>query len=505
VFSGIVTSRRITSDGSTFLIDKNGLFVVHENAGWVLKKNFFDEDHGVAKSAILTGDEEITIIGNRYWASSPVAGTEWYLVSQGSTGELLADFTLFLRMIALVVLVMLLAAAAAAVVFSRMITRPFKDLAAVFNVIAGGDLTVSSPDYAVKEAADLSAAFNHFAENIKTLVRAIMGRTEEIAGVGGNLASHMVEAGKMVGEITGNIEEVKGRVINQSASITQTNATMEQISANIEKLNGNAAKQSESVAQSSAAIEQMLTNIRSVTDTLVKNAANVTGLTEAAEAGRSGLTGVATDIQEIAKESEGLLEINAVMQNIASQTNLLSMNAAIEAAHAGEAGKGFAVVADEIRKLAENSSVQSKTIATVLKKIHGSIGKITTSTESVLDKFGAIEENVRIVTVQEENIRSAMEEQGQGSKQILEAIGNLHELSGTVKAGAEEMRRGSKEVMRESRNLEKAAGEITTGMDEMSQEAAHINGSAAAVQELTGRNQESVEALTRAVSKFKVA
>ncbi len=167
----------------------------------------------------------------------------------------------------------------------------------------------------------------------------------------------------------------------------------------------------------------MLANIQSVTQTLMKNVENVTELTQSSEAGHEGLRDVAYDIQDIARESEGLLEINAVMENIASQTNLLSMNAAIEAAHAGESGKGFAVVADEIRKLAESSSEQSKTISTVLKKIKASIDKISLSTDNVLKKFEVIDRGVKIVAEQEENIRNAMEEQDQGSKQILEAIG----------------------------------------------------------------------------------
>ena len=203
---------------------------------------------------------------------------------------------------------------------------------------------------------------------------------------------------------------------------------MEQITVTIDKLKGHVDNQSASVSQSSSAIEEMLANIQSVTQTLVKNAGNVKELIESSEVGRSGLRGVAEDIQEIARESEGLLEINAVMENIASQTNLLSMNAAIEAAHAGEAGKGFAVVADEIRKLAENSGEQSKTISSVLKKIKDAIDKITKSTESVLSKFEAIDGGVRTVSDQEENIRNAMEEQGEGSKQILEAVERLNDL-----------------------------------------------------------------------------
>jgi methyl-accepting chemotaxis protein len=113
------------------------------------------------------------------------------------------------------------------------------------------------------------------------------------------------------------------------------------------------------------------------------------------------------------------------MENIASQTNLLSMNAAIEAAHAGETGKGFAVVAGEIRKLAESSRLQSKTIGDVLKKIKASIDKITKSTENVLTKFEAMDSGVKTVVNQEENIRNAMEEQGQGSRQVLNSVSGI--------------------------------------------------------------------------------
>jgi methyl-accepting chemotaxis protein len=173
---------------------------------------------------------------------------------------------------------------------------------------------------------------------------------------------------------------------------------MEQVTLNINKLNGHVEQQTESVSQSSSAIEEMLANIQSVTQTLVRNAENVDELIDAAKVGRTGLEEVSSDIQEIARESAGILEINSVMQNISSQTNLLSMNAAIEAAHAGEAGKGFAVVADEIRKLAENSGKQSKTISQVLKTIKGSIDKITASTNTVLEKFQAIDDRVRIVS-----------------------------------------------------------------------------------------------------------
>jgi methyl-accepting chemotaxis protein len=248
----------------------------------------------------------------------------------------------------------------------------------------------------------------------------------------------------------------------------------------------------------------MLANIRSVTDTLQKNNTNVQNLSNASNVGHQGLQDVAASVGEIAKESEGLLEINSVMENIASQTNLLSMNAAIEAAHAGEAGKGFAVVADEIRKLAENSSEQSKTISNVLKQIKASIDKISSATNAVLGKFEAIAENVKTVAEQEENIRNAMEEQSAGSKQVLEAVSNLNSITQEVRSGAGEMAGSSSQVMEEAANLDAATQEIVNGMKDMIDGAHQVNTAVINVKGLTSQNQTTIMALVDEMVKFRV-
>jgi methyl-accepting chemotaxis protein len=367
-----------------------------------------------------------------------------------------------------------------------------------------GDLTRSIAVTSKDEIGDLALYFNKTLTKIKNLVLSIKKEAASLNSIGNDLASNMTETAAAVNQITANIQNIKGRVINQSASVTQTNATMEQVIANINKLNNHVENQSRNVSQVSSAIEQMVANIHSVTQTLIKNSDNVKALNEASEIGRGGLQEVATDIQEIARESEGLLEINSVMENIASQTNLLSMNAAIEAAHAGEAGKGFAVVADEIRKLAESSGVQSKTIGNVLKKIKSSIDKITKSTENVLNKFGAIDTSVKTVAEQEENIRNAMEEQGQGSKQVLQSANELNGLTQQVKTGSQEMLEGSKEVMNESQNLERVTQEITGGMNEMASGADQVNIAVNNVNGISAKNREGIENLIKEVSRFKV-
>jgi methyl-accepting chemotaxis protein len=130
--------------------------------------------------------------------------------------------------------------------------------------------------------------------------------------------------------------------------------------------------------------------------------------------------------------------------------------------------------------------------------------KITHSTDSVLGKFEAIDHGVRTVAEQEEVIRGAMEEQSQGSRQVLQASGQVSDITRQVKGGSQEMLEGSREVIQESKNLERATQEITNGINEMVVGAEEINGAVNSVNELSGRNRENIASLVRAVSQFKV-
>jgi len=510
--------------------DEVSLMAIYTNNGFILGhylperigKQMIDVDKHFGKytnevqNAFLKGEEyecfsfSNTLNENAEMAITTInigsSKTTWSVMVGSTEGYIMREVN---NMRTFVIILASIALAAAVVIIYLVLnrtTRPIVRVAETLKDISEGegDLTRSISVNSKDEVGDLAKYFNKTLEKIKTLIKVIKNEAVKLTDIGGDLSSNMTETAAAVNEITANIQSIKGRVINQSASVTETNATMEQVIFNINKLNDHVENQSNNVSQASSAIEQMVANINSVTNTLVNNAANVKNLKEASEVGRTGLQEVATDIQEIARESEGLLEINSVMENIASQTNLLSMNAAIEAAHAGEAGKGFAVVADEIRKLAESSSEQSKTIGTVLKKITESIKKITNSTGNVLTKFEAIDSGVKIVMEQEENIRNAMEEQAEGSKQLLQSAGGLKETTHQVKTGSEEMLEGSKEVINESQNLEKATQEITGGMNEMASGAEQINIAVNHVNEISSRNREGIETLMREVSRFKV-
>ena len=389
-------------------------------------------------------------------------------------------------------------------ILTSRILRPIRLLTGALKDTAQGDLTKRLPDLGKDEIAEASRSFNQTMEELRKMITAIKGQTGKLSDIGSDLADNLTQTASAMNQIAANIQSIKGRVLNQSASVTETNATMEQVTVNISKLSGQVDNQTGAVSQASSALEEMIANIQSVTATLVKNAENVRELQESSGAGKSSLQEMAHDIKDIARESEGLLGINAVMENIASQTNLLSMNAAIEAARAGESGKGFAVVAGEIRQLAENSSAQSKTIGEVLKKIKDSMDKITRSAENVLNKFEAIDQGVKTVAEQEEAIRRAMEEQGHGSRQVLSASGQVGDITQQVRGSSIEMLEGSKEVIAESKNLEKATQEITNGINEMAAGAEQVNQAVNTVNDLSGRTQENISTLTRAVSQFKI-
>jgi len=437
-------------------------------------------------------------------AVGPIPALDWYVsVVQPLT---LRDYLynsmsiLFLAMMGLIVVLFIVFN-----LFIRAFLRPLTGIITALNQISRDwDLMKRLQIHRNDEIGNLADFFDLTFERIRELLHGIKGMTFSLSETGEELSVKMDDTNSAIKKINTAMQDMRGQVLSQGDEVNKTTGSMERIMGDLGKLNEHIKVQADSVAQSSSAIEEMLASINSVTQTLVKNSANIGALSESSGAGRTDLQKVSADIQEIAKESEGLLEINSVMQNIASQTNLLSMNAAIEAAHAGESGRGFAVVADEIRKLAENSSRQSKTISQVLKKIKTSIDMITKSTAVVLERFATIEQEVEKVSSQETEIRNAMEEQGAGSRHILEAISQLNSVTDLVKHASSDMTKETREALKDSETLKQITAEVAGSMDEMTGNADQIAGAVVRVKEISLENKQNIEDLSREIAKFKV-
>jgi len=469
-------------------------------------------------NSILSGNSYIgytTIFGNNYLAFyKPLFeyGTQ-NVIGIAFAGSELADIENFIdsiiknKIILLIfkTLAILFVSVIANILFCRFILlKPIKETNKILKHIGEGDLTKKMEVKNNDEIGEMQEYINTTIQNIKHLVNTIKQEVNKSEEIGHDLSANLTQTAAAVNEISANMQSIKERIISQAASVTETKATMEQIVTNIDKLDDSIEHQANSVSQSSSAIEQMLANIQSVTQTLVKNGDNVKALLTASDIGHKGLQNVSETVNEVTKESEQLLEINKIIQDIASQTNLLSMNAAIEAAHAGDAGKGFAVVAEEIRKLADSSSQQSNVIKQVLKKIMGDIESATKLVADVLTKFDLVDENVKTVAEQEDSIRCSMEEQSVGSKQILESISKVNEVSQQVKHGSKEMLEGSSEVIRESKDLERVTQEISSNINEMAAGVDQINIAVHQISELGTKNKEQTRILLEEISKFTV-
>ncbi len=389
---------------------------------------------------------------------------------------------------------------------NRTILRPLKRIGEAVKNLASGkaDLTYRIDFSSRDEFGKIVDDVNTFIKMMQEIMSQISGAEQSLAKVGLDLTESADSTASATTQIMANIQSVKDLSKNQNDTVEKTGDVITQANKDTDTLGTLIDNQAAGITESSASIEQMMGNIKNVSASVQNMATNFGELTNTVDDGKKRLNDVAEKIKLIEDQSKNLVQANQIIASIASQTNLLAMNAAIEAAHAGEVGKGFAVVADEIRALAENSSKQSVSIKNELKEITNSIKDVVASSESAQSAFGQIVNGIDYTNKTIANIGNSMTEQSEGSKQVLEALISIKEGSEHVRSLSVTLRDSFKTVNELVGDVSQLSSNILSSMDEMNEGSKLISNATVDVKDLASATNNEINTLRLLLDKFEI-
>jgi methyl-accepting chemotaxis protein len=429
--------------------------------------------------------------------------TVYIAIPDGVMNKAMNEILLSLLVISLITLVAVLFISVA---LGRRIATPLMKTAKTLKDISegSGDLTYRLTLVGNDETTEVGHHFNKFVETLHGMISQVKSDADNMGGLSREMQDKTSLIHGDIETITTNVGDLNFQTEEQSASVTETSSTIHQIAKNIESLSQQIEGQSASVNESSAAIQQMVSNINSISTNLDRAGTGFENLLTASNDGRDSMQNVIELVKDVSSQSEHLLETNEIIDSIASQTNLLAMNAAIEAAHAGEAGKGFSVVSDEIRKLAESSSEQSKVIEGELKKVVNTITTIVDASAKADEAFGAVAKQIKEANGLIQEIRLAMKEQSEGSQQVLEALDEIQNITVQIRDGSLEMNQGAAMILKEMSRLESISLKVQKSTQDIARSSEAIGQSIEEIVGVTAKNSEVVSSLGDLTGRFKL-
>jgi methyl-accepting chemotaxis protein len=396
------------------------------------------------------------------------------------------------------------------ILLQRIVISPLKKTASITAAVSENlssreaDFTSEIPVTRRDEIGVITRSINGFIASLRTLIKQLKDAQTSLQVIGEDLGVRSEESAQATVRITDAAMEIKAQTDNQDSSVERTNQALENAAGALGGLNELIGEQGAAIAVSSASVEEMAKTIAAVRDAVQDLTGQFDALIAVAETGKERQAAMDQRIHGIEAQSESLVGANLIIAQIASSTNLLAMNAAIEAAHAGDAGRGFAVVAEEIRALAENAQAQSQTIKAELSGIVQSVRDSVATSAASQESFQQVARQINETDAFVARISSAMEAQQGAAKRIQDALDAINAAASRVQATGTDMTGHMDGVRREMEQLTGIVREIREGIIGMGESAGAVNKAADAVLELAKDTHNNIQIMEGTIGSFKV-
>jgi methyl-accepting chemotaxis protein len=402
-------------------------------------------------------------------------------------------------------LILLLAVAGVAFVQDRLIVKPIKDVYARLSEIAEGeaDLTRTLAFTKADEIGGICGNFNRFTSRLRETIDLIKENAEDTARVAGELSENSADVTSALTEIDANTRGIRSSVGNLDGMLETTARSTGELAEALGRLENLVGEEAGKLDASTASMGDMIQRINTVADVTDHEKKTVEAFIESVRSGTRCLEDTTASVKRVNDSIGMILEMTTVISGIAAKTNLLSMNAAIEAAHAGEAGAGFSVVADEIRNLANTTAAQSKDIGRELKDIVREIQNAweqSTSTKEIFDgiaaEIGNVVRTLELIIDTNQGLRNA-------GGSIQGAIAELRRANERIRENMEKIESSASEVSQVVQDVRRVGEEVFTGMDEIAQGTTEITGAMQRVHDIDGKLFGQVKVLIDEMAQFK--